>query len=395
MGVLAHITESRQKLFLLITSCLAFISMGVSQAMYGPFYPVFRQTFDLGAAAVAVVTTMHFGGATAAIAASGFISRKLGAIPVAVGSAALLCVGYATIALSATWPVVVGGALVLGVGFGGLVSLNFLIARVFPVYASSVLSLLNALFSVGAMAGPLLASPFVEQGRYWPAFVIGGGVALLVMVLLAVQRIPAGKDADEGEQKGGVPKPVLGVAAFLMMYLFYIGAETSLGNWIPTHLTLQYDSGTASSLTSLFWVSLTAGRLVAVPVGARVRSSHIVPVVIGIGVLGVALAHVPGLAAVGYAIAGAAAGPVFPVGLAWIGERYPEHVGRVSSVVLSGGGIGAVAFPPVVGAVVDAAGIVSIPTSIGVILLMAGLSSLLIHLLARGEPRAAAPERSR
>ncbi|MFP4409811.1 MAG: hypothetical protein ACLFPW_14915, partial [Spirochaetaceae bacterium] len=71
MGFIASITHSRRKLLLFLSSCLAFIAMGISQSMYGPFYPVLRAQFDLTAAAVATITALHFTGATVAVAVSG------------------------------------------------------------------------------------------------------------------------------------------------------------------------------------------------------------------------------------------------------------------------------------------------------------------------------------
>ena len=383
MGFLASISHSRQKLLLFLSSCLAFIAMGISQSMYGPFYPVLRAQFGLTAASVATITALHFTGATVAVAVSGFLSRRFGAFPVVITAATLLTVGYLGIAVSPTWALVLVSTTLLGLGFGGLVSLNFLIARVYPTYAASALSLLNALFSVGSMIGPVIASPFVGQNSYWPAFLIGGGVSAVVLLLFLLQAAPEEAGAQET-----IPLPrgfrALGeVSLFLLLYFFYVGSETSFSNWIPTHLTLTFDPAPAARLTSLFWVALTAGRLLAVPVGAKVRPSRILAGSITLAIAAAALAHYLPLAPAAYALAGLAMGPMFPVGLAWIATRFRDNSERVSSFVVAGGGIGGVIFPPMVGAVVDVAGRSSIPTSIGGLLLLAAGAIGGIFLLSR------------
>jgi fucose permease len=233
------------------------------------------------------------------------------------------------------------------------------------------------------MIGPVIASPFVGQNSYWPAFLIGGGVSAVVLLLFLLQPAPEEAGAQET-----IPLPrgfrALGeVSLFLLLYFFYVGSETSFSNWIPTHLTLTFDPAPAARLTSLFWVALTAGRLLAVPVGAKVRPSRILAGSITLAIAAAALAHYLPLAPAAYALAGLAMGPMFPVGLAWIATRFRDNSERVSSFVVAGGGIGGVVFPPMVGAVVDVAGRSSISTSIGGLLLLAAGAIGGIFLLSR------------
>lgn len=383
MGFLSSISHSRQKLLLFLSSCLAFIAMGISQSMYGPFYPVFRVQFSLTATAVSTITALHFAGATVAVAMSGILSRRFGAFPVVITSAGLLTLGYLGIAGSPTWTFVLLSTILLGLGFGGLVSLNFLIARVYPTYAASALSLLNALFSVGSMIGPVIASPFVAQSSYTPAFLIGGAVSGVVLLLFLFQPAP-----EEAAARKSIALPrgfrAIGeMSLFLLLYFFYVGSETSFSNWIPTHLTLSFDAAPAARLTSLFWVALTAGRLLAVPIGAKAKPSRILAASITLALLAAGLAHYLPAAPAAYALAGLAMGPMFPVGLAWIARRFPDNSERVSSFVVAGGGIGGVVFPPVVGAVVDVAGRGGIPTTIGGFLLLAAGAIGGIILLGR------------
>jgi fucose permease len=67
------------------------------------------------------------------------------------------------------------------------------------------------------------------------------------------------------------------VAAFFFMY---VGAEISINGWLFTY-SRQMDLTTEISgayLTSVFWIFITLGRLVAIPLYSYVRSTTILVV---------------------------------------------------------------------------------------------------------------------
>jgi predicted MFS family arabinose efflux permease len=79
---------------------------------------------------------------------------------------------------------------------------------------------------------------------------------------------------------------------------------------------------------------------------------------------------VPGLALVGYAMAGLALGPVFPTSVAWVQERFGERSEQVGPVVIAAGNMGPVLGAPAVGVVVAAAGAEAVPIVLAAVLVV-------------------------
>jgi FHS family Na+ dependent glucose MFS transporter 1 len=94
---------------------------------------------------------------------------------------------------------------------------------------------------------------------------------LPVVAFLARQPSPAIQAGSKDGQAGAVN---VGLVVLIMLFFFLnVGAEASFGGWIFTYakaLSLGTEV-TAAYLTSAFWGALTVGRLLAIPIAARVR----------------------------------------------------------------------------------------------------------------------------
>jgi fucose permease len=178
--------------------------------------------------------------------------------------------------------------------------------------------------------------------------------------------------------------PVLG---FIVLYFFYMASEASFGNWIPTHLAPAYGAAPAARFAGLFWLALTAGRLVAAPVSLRISPPQLVSWTLLLGVLASVAASAVAIAPLAYFVAGFFCGPVFPGVLAWIRRRFPGSADEVSSVVLAISGLGSVIAPPIIGTAVDTFGVVAIPTGLTFMLILAGLTAHSLRLAARAGGR--------
>jgi fucose permease len=150
----------------------------------------------------------------------------------------------------------------MGVGFGFTVpALNTFAAAFFPRKVEKAVLGLNALLGLGTALAPLFVLLFTRIGMWWgmPVFV----ATIIVLLLLFSARLPL--DADSGAQstqsKSRLPVRFWTFAAFAVLYGI---CETMNGNWASLYMTTQL--GAAAALASLaltvFWASVTAGRLV-------------------------------------------------------------------------------------------------------------------------------------
>ncbi|MFO8063260.1 MAG: MFS transporter [Spirochaetota bacterium] len=383
-GTLKRLTADPGRTALLVAGGLGFVLLGASQALYGPFYGALQENFALSAAQVSIITTVHFVGATAAMSTSGFLTRRFGALRVVQAATFALALGFLAIAVAPTWALVLTGATILGIGFGGLVTMNFLVARVFGSESPAALNALNAMFGVGAVVAPVAAAPFAAQGARGPVFALGGALAaLLGLYFVFTKRIHVEEAPVRLPGSIQIRSYILPVFGFIALYFFYMASEASFGNWIPTHLTPAYGSAPASRFVGLFWLALTAGRLVATPVSLRVAPERVVGWSLVFALAAAVAASAVPIAPIAYVVAGFFCGPVFPGGLAWIRRRFPALADEVSSVVLAVGGIGTVIAPPVIGTAVDIYGVSSIPAAIALLLVCAGATAQALKLNAR------------
>lgn len=334
------------------------LAMGLSQALYGPFYSHFRALFELSASEVGVLASFNFAGSTAAVIVGSMLVKRFGFRPVIFVSGVVFTAGFVTIAFGTDWLMARMGALLIGIGFGGLVSLNFLVDEAFGQYGAAALSLVNSGFSVGAIIAPLVASVSLAFGGHRIAFAFGALLALSAVVFALFMEKRAAVVEQREPSRG---KALAGTAVFWLLYALYVGTEASAAHWIPTNLELTFTETGAAAVTTLFWVFFTVGRLAAVPFSIRIPPGRLLIAATLLGVSSALFAGLPGMAPVGFALLGFFIGPIFPVGLSWIRRTFPARASGISAVVIAGGGVGGIVLPPAVGAVVDSYSAAAIP----------------------------------
>jgi FHS family glucose/mannose:H+ symporter-like MFS transporter len=348
---------------------------GLLLSLYGPALPELRSRYGIGEGASALVLSAHFLGAMAGIAWWGLERRLASRTWLATGTG-LLAAGAAAIAFAPAWPVVLAGAVGLGVGFGVIVvEINVLLAEGFGERAAAMLNLLGATFGAGAVAGPLILA---ASGGYRVPFCAGG--VLAVGALALARDLPRTSPPPDAVRPRTSPALVGG---FVAVVALYVGIESGIGGFEATSL-LAGGAGAAAAAgwTAGYWAALTTGRLLAIPLALRVE-----PAAQAAG--GLALAHVPGFAAVAYTLTGLALGPVFPTVLAWLAVVAPGS--RTSTaMVFAAGQLGGIVLPVVIGRLVDAGSPAVIPSAVlGVALCCLGAILLLRRPAGRALERAA------
>jgi FHS family glucose/mannose:H+ symporter-like MFS transporter len=390
-----------------VTACAAFVLIGALQALYGPAISALRAGFGITLPTAGLAVSAQFVGGVAGVL--GYVrARRVVTVPVLLCGSLLAVAGGATgFALVSSWPVALGFAFLAGLGFGGIdYGLNDLFATAFTRRGPAMLNVLNAHFGVGAIAGPFLVA-LLGPDRY-PAVFLGlaGASLLLLPGLRGVHTSrrdagtpPAGHPAEPADLAGhpagpsatatpgdpaGRPAPSAklvrrGAAAlliaFVALYVLNVGVETGVGSWEPTHLeAIGHSAASAASATSAYWLMLTVGRFLVIPLTLRWSDRAIV---VG-SCLGMAaclgLATVPALATVAYAGVGLFIAPVFPTGLPWLHRAIPG-ARQAGAYVIAASMLGGVAFPPVLGVAIERIGTSSVPA------LLFGLNALCLAVI--------------
>ncbi|MGW6979886.1 MFS transporter [Streptomyces sp. NPDC054932] len=362
----------------IIASCLAFVVIGALQALYGPAIPALRDQYGIGPAVAGLSLSAHFAGALLGVLIYHLLRGHLNNRVLLGGSYVLMAAGAALFALSPTWALALTGTFVIGLGFGGIdYGLNRLFAVGFGHRSTAMLNLLNGHFGIGAIAGPALIGRFGADS--YPEIFVGTGlVSLLILFTLGgvAAREPAPAPAEGAPAAGARARVLPVIAGFIGIYVLHVAIETGVGGWEPTHLeAVGYGAATAATATSAYWAAMTIGRFLAVPISLR-RSAPSILLVCCVGMAGfLLLATVPALAPYAYFGVGLMIAPIFPTCLPWLNRAVPA-VAAAGAYVIAASMIGGVAFPPLLGAVIDTMEVRTVPLLLFLLAVGCGALSL-------------------
>lgn len=257
-----------------VASCVGFVLIGMLQSLYGPAIPGLRHEFGLSPSAAGLGLSLHFTGGVAGVLAFNAVHSRVSNRALLAWGYGLMAAGGAGFALAPNWPLALAAAFLCGVGFGGIdYGLNQLFAVGFGNRSTAMLNVLNAHYGIGAVLGPAVMA-WLGPDDYPYAF---GACAVLAAALALAgpsgvrTRVSDGQPAETGSGGLGLSRVLVG---FLILYILNVAVETSVGGWEPTHLeTVGYTATVAASATSVYWLMMTAGRFLVVPVTLRYSPS--------------------------------------------------------------------------------------------------------------------------
>ena len=335
----------------------ASLTIGALASFYGPLLPYLETRFGVPRTTAGSALAANFGGSLAGVTWALWGARGLTPRSRLLIALTAVAVGAGGVAAASNWWLLLAGVAVAGVGFGILdFSLNQLFAEAFDQSKGAMLNLLSALWGIGAAIGPLLVAVLARQHMSW----LFGGTALAAVAVTplmgrigavpAVAVVPA---VPAALAVPVVPAMPAGPAAgrgrlsrrawlFTVAYFLYLGVEGGVSGWAPTHLkAVGYSPAFADAATSAFWLCLTAGRFLVIPIALRVRPRRIVLTGIGASAVVLLFALAKPAAPYAYALAGLALGPVWPTGLAWLSESDTDAsaVGYLIAASMLGGAV--------------------------------------------------------
>jgi fucose permease len=153
----------------------------------------------------------------------------------------------------------------LGIGFGFVVpALNTFTAAFFPTKIDTAVLMLNALLGLGTALAPAFAVVFVGFGFWWGLPVLMTGLCLAL--LLFAWRLPLKENSTASKKSAktatvhSLPPRFWLYAAFALVYGI---CETLNANWATVYLAKGLGASVtlASMALTVFWVSVTGGRL--------------------------------------------------------------------------------------------------------------------------------------
>jgi len=239
---------------------------------------------------------------------------------------------------------------------------------------------LHFFFGFGALLSPIIvAQAILISGDITWAYWALALLILPVVVWLLSLPSPTAHTVSENAPAGPVDRVmVLLIASF---FFLYVGAEVSFSGWIFTYSLISNlcSQASAAYLTSAFWGAFTLGRLLSIPVAARIspRAILICSLIACLVNLSMILlwSKAIWIGTLGF---GLSMGSIFPTTLSFA-ERRLLITGRVTSWFFVGGSSGAMFLPWLVGQLCESFGPHSVMLTIIIDLMAAvGILTLLI-----------------
>jgi fucose permease len=384
---------------LLLVAVLAFVSLGLPDTVLGVAWPSVRREFHLPLSALGVLLAAAMSGYLASSFSSGPVVTRLGVGRVLLWSSALTAASALGYAVAPAWPVMVLCACLGGLGAGAIdAGINAHAALHFSPRAVTVL---HAAYGVGATAGPALMTLFLTHGAGWRAgyaaiaailAALAGGFALTLPLWPRPGPIArSGATAPPAPRFGAVlRRPVVVLHASL--FAVYAGIEATAGQWLYSLLTeaRELTPATAGAWTSLYWASLTAGRILVGLTAPRLAPVALLRVAM-LGALGgaalIAVAGSPGVGLAGVIALGLAAGPIYPLLIA----ETPGRLGAAATahavgLQVAAAYLGAAAWPALAGVIARSAGL----EVVGPLIVVLGAVLLALHEAALRRGRGSA-----
>ncbi|MEV1006757.1 MFS transporter [Streptomyces sp. NPDC049881] len=338
---------------------LCFTLVGVLSAMLGPSLLVLAERSGGTPADLSLLFTVDSFGSVCGSLLAGWL---LGRFPTHLQAAlALACL----IALMLTLPLLTGRAVMLPAWWAlGLcktfliVTVNTLLVRERRGTVGPFMNVADFFLGLGSLLMPVaIALSLRATGQLVPAY--WAGAVLAVVLLVWLLRMLPGPTVTVDRPRtgsGGDTRQAWVLPLVAAMLFLYVGAEISFAGWIPTYVAdrgLTHETADAAYFTALFWIAVTAGRLLWAPLAGRYAperllaaafagSAAVLAALFGLG------APTLGSVAVGTVVFGLFMAPVFPSAFTLLEKRVGVS-GKASAVCLCTASVGAMFFPWLVG----------------------------------------------
>ena len=240
-----------------------FLGNGLIVGTFGGSLPGLRSLLDLGPSGIVGVLVAAALFAVLSMNVSGPLSDRYGArLPSLVGGVVMV-VAAAIMGLAPSYPVLVVGAAVFGLGNGAMdVAMNALGVTVEQVRRRPVMSRLHACFSIGNLAGALLvvvlghllAEDTATRVSLWTCGVV---LALLLVGVLSVVPQSPRRVAEDGTT-GRIPRVAWLLAA--MAVCFGLTEGTAI-DWSSLHVA---EVGNVSPSAGAWGLACVAGFMVVI-----------------------------------------------------------------------------------------------------------------------------------
>jgi len=373
--------------WLSVLAALGMAGHGMGQTVMGPVLAQVMAEFGVRETAAGVLLAAGSLGFMSGCLISGFAVDRAGLKPVLLGAWVVVGASLGGLVLSPSFLGVVACYFIFGMASGFVeTSSNVLPTQIGG--GATMMNLVHMGYGVGALAAPLVVASLLRAGAGWRSgFVVVIIMAAVLLLLGLGSRLP--EAPGRGPETAGPPASTLLRSPLVLSgglaLLFYVAGEMGMSSWsvLSMQSRFELDAFASGTVLSLFWGAILVGRLVQGAVLSRFSIPAVVTAsgtVCGLAIGAFALSRTPTEAYVAAAVAGLAAGGIYPDVMAYINGRFPGQVGAVTGLLSTVAVTGSFLVQPTVGRVAETAGLQAGLLLVAGAMLVSGLACLPLWL---------------
>lgn len=363
---------------------LAFISLGLPDALLGSAWPSMYPAFHVPVSYAGIISMIIAAGTVISSLQSDRLTKKLGTGKITAISVATTAVALFGFSVSHSFIALCLWAVPYGLGGGSVdAALNNYVAL---HYESRHMSWLHCMWGVGASIGPYIMGYALSNKQEWSMGYRYISIFQIGLTAILIISLPLWKQFHKKEHVGqsasgsGNTLPVLtlkqipGAREILFAFFCYSAVEQTSSLWASSYLVLHlgYSSEKAAGFASLFFIGITVGRGISGFITFKLNDSQMIHLGEGIILLGVLAMLLPlgkTVALAGLILIGLGCAPIYPS----IIHSTPAHFGADKSQAIIGvqmafAYIGTCLMPPLFGIIARSISITLFPAYLGLFL---------------------------
>lgn len=372
---------------LLAVIYLAFISLGLPDALLGSAWPSMYPSFHVPVSYAGIISMIIAAGTVISSLQNDRLTKKLGTgkiTAISVGTTAVALIGFS---VSHSFIALCLWAIPYGLGGGSVdAALNNYVAL---HYESRHMSWLHCMWGVGASIGPYIMGYALSNKQGWSMGYRYISIFQIGLTAILIVSLPLWK---QFQNKGGIGQPdsssvstlpaltlkqifqIPGAREILFAFFCYSAIEQTSSLWASSYLVLHfgYSSEKAAGFASLFFIGITVGRGISGFITFKLNDSQMIHLgegIILIGVLAMIFPFGKTIALTGLILIGLGCAPIYPS----IIHSTPAHFGADKSQAIIGvqmafAYIGTCLMPPFFGIIARSISITLFPIYLGIFL---------------------------
>lgn len=328
---------------LLAVIYLAFISLGLPDALLGAAWPSIYPAFGVPVSYMGMVSMIIALGTCISSLLSDRMTRLLGTGKVTALSVATTALALLGFSWSHSFWALCLWAIPYGLGAGSVdASLNNYVAL---HYESRHMSWLHCFWGIGAALGPYFMGAILTGGRVWNAGYRVIGILQIFLTAILIFSLPLwkGRAEESGEKERTKALSLRQIVAIpgakevLFCFFCYCAVESTAGIWASSYLTLQkgVPAETAAGFASMFYIGITVGRAISGFLTIKLRDPQMIRLGQGILALGIAAMLLPlgaNVSLMGFLLIGLGCAPIYPCVI----HSTPAYFGAENSQAIIG-----------------------------------------------------------